>query len=139
MIKHLLLPLLLLLTAAFTSCTKEDNNGDLGGNWQLLCWQSLPDGATAATNADGIYYTIHRSTLRLRRLDLADTYLASFAVRGDSLVLDRVFLSPFDEPATPADLAPFGFAATGRMRIVSLSSDRLVLQSDAARLMFRKY
>lgn len=138
MIKHLLLPLLLLLTAAFTSCTKEDNNGDLGGNWQLLCWQSLPDGATA-TNADGIYYTIHRSTLRLRRLDLADTYLASFAVRGDSLVLDRVFLSPFDDPATPADLAPFGFSATGRMRIVSLSSDRLVLQSDAARLTFRKY
>ena len=139
MIKHLLLPLLLLLTAAFTSCTKEDNNGDLGGNWQLLCWQSLPDGATTATNADGIYYTIHHSTLRLRRLDLADTYLASFAVRGDSLVLDRVFLSPFDEPATPSDLAPFGFAATGRMHIVSLSSDRLVLQSDAARLTFRKY
>ena len=72
-------------------------------------------------------------------IDLADTYLASFAVRGDSLVLDRVFLSPFDEPTTPADLAPFGFAATGRMRIVSLSSDRLVLQSDAARLTFRKY
>lgn len=139
MIKHLFLPLLFLFALAFSACTKEDNNGDLGGNWQLLCWQLLPDGTTAATNADGIYYTIHRSTLRLRRLDLADTYLASFAVRGDSLVLDRVFLSPYDDPATPADLAPFGFAATGRMRIVSLSSDRLVLQSDAARLTFRKY
>lgn len=139
MIKHLFLPLLFLFALAFSACTKEDNNGDLGGNWQLLCWQSLPDGATTATNADGIYYTIHRSTLRLRRLDLADTYLASFAVRGDSLILDRVFLSPFDDPATPADLAPFGFAATGRMRIVSLSSDRLVLQSDGARLTFRKY
>ena len=137
--KNLLLPLLLILTLAFSACTKEDNNGDLGGNWQLLCWQSLPDGATTATNADGIYYTIHRSTLRLRRLDLADTYLASFAVRGDSLIRDRVFLSPFDDPATPSDLAPFGFSATGRMRIVSLSSDRLVLQSDAACLTFRKY
>ena len=137
--KHLLLSFLLLFALAFSACTKEDNNGDLGGNWQLLCWQSLPDGTTTATNADGIYYTIHRSTLRLRRLDLADTYLASFAVRGDSLILDRVFLSPFDEPARPADLAPFGFAPTGRMCIVSLSSDRLVLQSDAARLTFRKY
>lgn len=137
--KNLLLPLLLILTLAFSACTKEDNNGDLGGNWQLLCWQSLPDGATTATNTDGIYYTIHRSTLRLRRLDLAETYLASFAVRGDSLILDRVFLSPYDDPATPSDLAPFGFSATGRMRIVSLSSDRLVLQSDAACLTFRKY
>ena len=83
-----------------------------------------------------------------KQLDLVETRdpaepFVLFGVRAcdarSFAILDRVFLSPFDEPATPADLAPFGFSATGRMRIVSLSSDRLVLQSDAARLTFRKY
>ena len=50
--------LLFLVFAAFASCAKMDDNGDLGGQWQLTEWRDKATGAIKATKETGIYYAL---------------------------------------------------------------------------------
>lgn len=116
-----------------------DNNGDLGGAWQLLSWQDAETGDIVAEKSARIYYYFSRQLLRMQRLDEAFYYLSTFHRAADSLFLDAVYSSPYDSTATYTDLAPYGVSSTGRFRIVSLSGNSLVLSNEKSLLTFRKY
>lgn len=130
---------LFLLLLAVSSCSKQDDNGDLGGNWQLLTWENKVDNTLVATNADGYYYTIHRQTLKLSKVGQGNFLLADFRHEGDALVIVKLYRAPLDSPETFAALAEYGGDESGRFLIRALSSDRLVLESSTSVLTFRKY
>ena len=140
--KHIsILSLFLVLTAAVAlSCSKMDDNGDLGGNWQLTEWRNTVADTVVATNSSRIYFTVQKELVKLQCLDAAVYYLATFRHTADSLCLETIYQQPYDSVVAPSDLtATLGVDATGRFHIDALSSEYLVLSTPSARLTFRKY
>ena len=112
--------------AGVSSCEKMDDNGDLGGNWQLVSWERLSDGSLVATNADSIFYTFQGKLMKTQRMSQPDFFLATFRTTTDSLV-------------APSALSAYGVSPSGRFHFDHLSSSRLVLSTETSRLTFRKY
>ena len=80
--------------AGVSSCEKMDDNGDLGGNWQLISWERLSDGSLVATNADSIFYTFQGKLMKTQRMSQPDFFLATFRTTTDSLVMLNIYASP---------------------------------------------
>ena len=115
--------------AGVSSCEKMDDNGDLGGNWQLISWERLSDGSLVATNADSIFYTFQGKLMKTQRMSQPDFFLATFRTTADSLVM----------LIAPSALSAYGVSPSGRFHFDHLSSSRLVLSTETSRLTFRKY
>ena len=130
---------LMLLAVGFTSCEKMDHNGNLGGNWQLMAWERLSDGALIATNADSIYYTFQGKLMKTQRASQSDFFLATFRTTADSLVMLNIYASPYDSLVSPEALSAYGVSPNGRFHFDCLTSSRLVLSTETTRLTFRKY
>lgn len=121
------------------SCDKVDDNGDLGGMWQLTEWKAVPDGTVVATKEDAIFYSVQLNLMKFSRdNDLSNCHLARFSHKGDSLFVGKVYARPLDKEVQVADLAKYGVPASGRFAI-ELNSKHMVLRSDEAVLKFRKY
>ena len=131
--------LLVLALAGVASCEKMDDNGDLGGNWQLTSWQRLSDGSVVATNADSIFYTFQGKLMKTQRMSQSDFFLATFRTTADSLVMLNIYASPYDSLVAPSALSAYGVSPSGRFHFDHLSSSRLVLSTETDRLTFRKY
>lgn len=131
--------LLTTVAAGFSSCDKMDDNGDLGGNWQLTSWERLSDGAILATNADSIFYTFQGELMKTQRMSSLDFFLATFRTTADSLVMLRIYASPYDSVVAPSALAEYGVSPSGRFHFDHLSSSQMVLSTETDRLTFRKY
>lgn len=131
--------LLVLALAGVASCEKMDDNGDLGGNWQLTSWQRLSDGSVVATNADSIFYTFQGKLMKTQRMSQSDFFLATFRTTADSLVMLNIYASPYDSLVAPSALSAYGVSPSGRFHFDRLSSSRLVLSTETDRLTFRKY
>lgn len=125
--------------AGVSSCEKMDDNGDLGGNWQLVSWERLSDGSLVATNADSIFYTIQGKLMKTQRMSQPDFFLATFRTTTDSLVMLNIYASPYDSLVAPSALSAYGVSPSGRFHFDHLSSSRLVLSTETSRLTFRKY
>ena len=146
--------LLFIVFAAFASCAKMDDNGDLGGQWQLTEWRDKATGAIKATNETGIYYAFQLELMQMRRIDKGYYYLARFYNRGDSLLLGDIYSwgkelaeteggvgnGTTEKKAEPAELTDdFGVSPDGKFAIETLNSSTLVLSNEQVRLKFRKY
>lgn len=139
-IQHSLCAIFLLsIILCFTACEKMDDNGDLGGNWQLTSWQRLSDGAILATNADSIYYTFQGKLMKTQRMSQETFFLMTFSATGDSLILHDIYASPYDSIVSPSALSAYGVSPSGRFHFDKLSSSRLILSTETDRLTFRKY
>lgn len=135
-----LLPLLLIyIMAAVSSCGKLEDNGDFAGAWQLTSWQDKTADTLVADKTSRIYLYVSRELIRLQSLDEEQYYLCTFHRSADSLYLDHVFASPYDSIVAYDALSAYGVSPTGRFRVSTLTSDRLVLENEQNVLTYRKY
>lgn len=135
--KYLILCLTLALS--LTACQKMDDNGDLGGTWQLLSWETKADGRVVATKEDRIFYYFQGELMKTQILTEELSYLSTFHTTPDSLIVDRVYMRPNDTLVPVDSLRRYGATASGRFHFDVLSADRLVLSNEDNVLTFRKY
>ena len=147
--------------AALTISSCEDfheNNGDFGGMWQLVEWRTIRPStgeldSIAATQQDGIYYSVHQELILFTQYHETQTsvggdyrdwtqfygrYYAYFKRTDTVLTLYNV-VNGKDEPCTPKDLRQLGVPVDGIFAIESLSQQQMVLSYDGNMLFFRKY
>lgn len=135
----LLLPLLLL--SLFACENKRDNNGELGGNWQLLEWRDAQN-KVVKDKTSRIFYSVHRTLFQFKNTDDYATngyFLSYFQHTPDSLIFYHIVNYPTDTLATPEALAPYGVPESGRLHIDRLDADNMVLSEKDRVLVFRKY
>jgi len=146
---HFPAPLLLalLLVMLSTGCeNKRDDSGSLGGMWQLTEWRAA-DGSIAYQKPDTtLYYKVRQNLLMLQELpgETDSYFLTRYHRTPDSLVIDRPYKivnnAERDTVLHPiADLRRYGIPANGRLHIVILRSDRMLLSGEEGKLLFRKY
>ena len=141
-------------TALFFICSCEDfrdHNGDLGGMWQLVEWKVLSDdkenAIIKATNADGIYYSIHRNLIQFTHClpdaplyqGYSDRILGYMEISGNQLVVKNIVYNYDDQFADNKKRAEYGIPEDGIYTILSISNKKLVLKYNDNTLTFRKY
>lgn len=154
--------IILLIGILTGSCENfRDDNGDLGGMWQLTGWMTRSSSGTidslVANNIYGdagvanprkIYYSVHNQVIQLQDATQSrlDFYFCSFSHRNDSLILKTVVDKADNLIADYADpnrsylaLKDFGVPGNGIFHIDVLNEDALVLSSPDDILTFRKY
>lgn len=117
-----------------TGCSKADDNGDLGGNWQLT-----PE----------VYFSVYTDMAQWRDVTKGEKYMSYFQQRGDSIILTLTDGTPGmylndgsnDTPVTDAALMPAnipvpqGFA----YKVKSLTTSELILSAEGNEYVLRKY
>ena len=118
------------------SCSKADDNGDLGGNWQLT-----PE----------VYFSVYTDMAQWRDVSKggAEKYMSYFQQRGDSLILTLSDGTPgmyrsdgsSDTPITDAALMPANIPVSQGFayKVVSLTSTELILSAEGNEYILRKY
>lgn len=130
---------------ALTSCDRlTDNNGDLGGMWQLTSWLTRNSETgnidkPVADKTDNIYYSVHRTLFRFSKNSATNYHLATFEHTASTLTFRNIVHFPSDDVCTAADLAKYGVPASGTFHIDVLNDDELVLSDPDNVLTFRKY
>ena len=119
---------LLLGIALFTSCQKEDNNGDLGGNWKLLQIEDFTSDSILDKKEEDRFWAI-----QLRMIATNNGSKGRFQHIEDSLFIQMAqefpgckeygFYNPTDE----------------RFHVNKLENRSMILQSDEVILRFRKF
>ena len=136
----------------------HENNGDFGGMWQLVEWRTIRPStgeldSIAATQQDGIYYSVHQELILFTQYHETQTnvggdyrdwtqfynrYYAYFKRTDTTLTIYNV-VNVKDEPCVPKDLNIFGVPVDGTFTIESLSQQKMVLSYAGNVLLFRKY
>lgn len=132
----------------------HENNGPLGGMWQLTQWctRSHATGQIDSLVANNLYndptvpnkrklyYCIHREDIQFQDAtrDARYYFFASFRHTPDSLIIGTV-VNKKDSLCHYSDLREFGVPASGRFHIDVLNSEKLVLSTPQDVLIFRKY
>lgn len=112
-----------------TGCGKLPINGDLDGQWQILEIRYADDRIETPERA---YYCVQLHTITLRQVN-GPNQTGNMVYEGDQLSLDM----PLSDVS---DLRVFGLDDTKEtFTVTELSSSRLVLTSDYARISFRKF
>lgn len=112
-----------------TGCRKLPINGDLDGQWQILEIR-YADGRIETP--ERAYYCVQLHTITLRQVN-GPNQTGNMVYEGDQLSLDM----PLSDAS---DLRVFGLDDTKEtFTVTELSSSRLVLTSDYARISFRKF
>ena len=111
------------------ACGKMPINGDLDGRWQIMKIEYASGREEAPERA---YYSVALHTINLMKVDVSNQ-TGNMEYTGDSLFV----VMPISKVE---DLLPFGMNGTEqRFGVKELTSKHLVLQSDYARLEFRKF
>lgn len=147
-IRYISLVLIGLLCSTLISCETSyaDNNGVLGGMWQLESWSVTDEYGNStikATKEDGIYYSIQREFIQFSQTtrDNNNYYRRMFGRMthsGGKMVVTNI-LTAKNEPATLDDVAQYGVPDDGVFVVESLTKERLVLSYRYNTLCFRKY
>ena len=125
--KRYIIGALLLLMAG--ACGKMPINGDLDGRWQIM---KIEYASGEEEMPERAYYSVALHTINLMKVDVT-SQTGNMEYTGDSLCV----VMPVSKVE---DLLPFGMNGTEqRFGIKELTSKYLVLQSDYARLEFRKF
>ena len=125
--KRYIIGALLLLMAG--ACGKMPINGDLDGRWQIMKIEYASGEEEVPERA---YYSVALHTINLMKVDVGNQ-TGNMEYTGDSLFV----VMPISKVK---DLLPFGMNGTEqRFGVKELTSKYLVLQSDYARLEFRKF
>lgn len=154
-IKHIHILLIVAITYIMaTSCENyRDDNGDLGGMWQLTEWRQTDSQTgqeiTKATNEDGYYYSFHQKIMQFVHSSKADfqydyRYHSLFRHTPDSIIIYNVTNYMEESLAqatllTPVVLSEFGVPNDGRFHIDVLDGNKMVLSYKDNTLYFRKY
>lgn len=124
--KGVIFTLLILLISA---CGKMPINGDLDGRWQIM---KIEYASGEEETPERAYYSVALHTINLIQVGVTKQ-TGNMEYTGDSLFVTMPI-------STVEDLLPFGMNGTEqRFGVKELSSKHLVLQSDYARLEFRKF
>lgn len=124
--KGVIFTLLILLISA---CGKMPINGDLDGRWQIM---KIEYASGEEETPERAYYSVALHTINLMQVGVTKQ-TGNMEYTGDSLFVSMPI-------STVEDLLPFGMNGTEqRFGVKELSSKHLVLQSDYARLEFRKF
>ena len=125
--KRYIIGALLLLIAS--ACGKMPINGDLDGRWQIM---KIEYASGEEEMPERAYYSVALHTINLMKVDVT-SQTGNMEYTGDSLFV----VMPVSKVE---DLLPFGMNGTEqRFGVKELTSKYLVLQSDYARLEFRKF
>ena len=125
--KRYIIGALLLLMAS--ACGKMPINGDLEGRWQIMKIEYASGEEEVPERA---YYSVALHTINLMKVGVSNQ-TGNMEYTGDSLFV----VMPISKVE---DLLPFGMNGTEqRFGVKELTSKHLVLQSDYARLEFRKF
>ena len=118
-----------LLALIVSSCGKMPINRDLDGRWQIM---KIAYASGEEENLERAYYSVALHTINLMKVDVT-SQTGNMEYTGDSLFV----VMPVSKVE---DLLPFGMNGTEqRFGVKELTSKYLVLQSDYARLEFRKF
>lgn len=127
---------------AISGCeNKRDNNGDLGGMWQMTEWRDN-NGNIKANKEDQIYLCFRKELARFMQMPKGQTYyfLSKFDMNGDSIRFHHIVNYPTDTIGGPWELRPYGIASNAAMRIETLNNDKLILSNkETGTLIYRKY
>ena len=125
--KRYIIGALLLLMAS--ACGKMPINGDLDGRWQIM---KIAYASGEEEMPERAYYSVALHTINLMKVDVT-SQTGNMEYTGDSLFV----VMPVSKVE---DLLPFGMnGMEQRFGVKELTSKYLVLQSDYARLEFRKF
>ena len=125
--KRYIIGALLLLMAG--ACGKMPINGDLDGRWQIMKIEYASGEEEVPERA---YYSVALHTINLMKVGVSNQ-TGNMEYTGDSLFV----VMPISKVE---DLLPFGMNGTEqRFGVKELTSKHLILQSDYARLEFRKF
>lgn len=136
----------ILFLATNTSCeNKRDNSSTLGGMWQLVEWRSA-DGSIAYNKPDTtLYYKVRSNLLMLQELPgESESYFLTYYQQAEGCLIinpDKIVNNAErDTVLHPiGDLKKYGVPSTGRLQILELTSDKMVLYGEEGTLRFRKY
>lgn len=149
--------ILMLVTtfAAILSCENyRDNNGSLGGNWQLLEWRTRStsgtiDSLVTDNNNDTLrlYWSIHRDVFQIRNaITPGAVYLFSYERTQDSIFLKEAseyygksLVDTSDPTHNYALFEQYGVPLDGRFQYRQNGDDNLILSSKNDILVFRRY
>ncbi|MBB4622325.1 hypothetical protein GGQ57_002225 [Parabacteroides faecis] len=124
--RYIIAVLLMLIVSA---CGKMPINGDLDGRWQIMKIEYVSGEEETPERA---YYSVALHTINLMQVGVT-SQTGNMEYTGDSLFVEMP-VSKIE------DLLPFGMNDTKqRFGVKELTSKHLVLQSDYARLEFRKF
>lgn len=135
---HIIYIVTLLLTLAACDNMRDDN-GELGGMWQMTTWR---DTTTRDVRDSALYYSFQCELMKIQSFRRGGDgfFLAYFTATADSLVIRQVYQNKRgDHPVALDRLQPYGVPADGRFRIRRLTSDELILEATGRTLTFRKY
>ena len=124
--RYIIAVLLILIVSA---CGKTPINGDLDGRWQIM---KIEYASGEEETPERAYYSVALHTINLMQVGVTNQ-TGNMEYTGDSLFVEM--------PVSKVkDLLPFGMNDTKqRFGVKELTSKHLVLQSDYARLEFRKF
>ena len=124
--------LILLATATFIACQKEDDNGDLGGFWKLLEIEEANSTTPINVADESRFWCIQLDLLEIR-LSRYDRHYSRFQHVGDSLFVQTI--------NDNTDLSAYGIYNNSNERygVLHLNSKSMVLRSKYAQLTFRKF
>ena len=112
-----------------SACGKTPINGDLDGRWQIM---KIEYASGEEETPERAYYSVALHTINLMQVDVT-SQTGNMEYTGDSLFVEMP-ISKIE------NLLPFGMNGTEqRFGVKELTSKHLVLQSDYARLEFRKF
>ncbi len=118
-----------LLVLIVSACGKTPINGDLDGRWQIL---KIEYASGEEETPERAYYSVALHTINLMQVGVT-SQTGNMEYTGDSLFVEMP-ISKIE------DLLPFGMNGTEqRFGVKELTSKHLILQSDFARLEFRKF
>ena len=124
--RYIIAVLLILIVSA---CGKTPINGDLDGRWQIM---KIEYASGEEETPERAYYIVAVHTINLMQFGVT-SQTGNMEYTGDSLFVEMP-VSKIE------DLLPFGMNDTKqRFGVKELTSKHLVLQSDYARLEFRKF
>ena len=124
--RYIIAVLLILIVSA---CGKTPINGDLDGRWQIM---KIEYASGEEETPERAYYSVALHTINLMQVGVT-SQTGNMEYTGDLLFVEMP-VSKIE------DLLPFGMNDTKqRFGVKELTSKHLVLQSDYARLEFRKF
>ena len=135
--------------AAFVSCEKDGEVGNLHGQWQLT--QRALRGAPAEDcHTEGLFWNFQQHLVDIQSSKsllngVTNHTMGRFVFTGDSLRLTELYIHSFDRDSLLTDdalrtLVPAGiYGCRTGFAIETLTSKRMVLRNDSCQLVFRKF
>lgn len=135
---------LLTIAIAFGGCKKEPVNSDIEGHWQLLEFVTKADGQRH--ECERIYYSIQLWVVEVAEkqgsLGLMP-FRGRYSYDEATNTVSMTEMSTYPNPSVPAEvwqLEPYGLNSTDtEFDVISADGKSMVLESDYARLTFKKF